>query len=122
MTKERKIAIQMWEHIRDEIKKENPSVQLDLSFAKREFLSKYNVGWKFDCWFCQYIKECIECPLKNNANKYYAYRYGIACVDYWLANNDTADLRKEFRDSDGNVKKSERIKACNRIIETLKNE
>ena len=65
MTKERKLAIKIWEGIVEHCKDED----FNLDYAK-EAASKYN--WKFDCWFCQYVRSserhapyngCAKCPL-----------------------------------------------------------
>ena len=70
MTRERKLAIQMWE----EVKKRLPEwyaesqgyVVADLKCFKTDFCDKNNLYWKYDCWFCQYFRvECDKCPLQS---------------------------------------------------------
>lgn len=81
MTKERKIAIEMWKYIRDSysiyrdyIDKHDGDVEDILCFLKKQFLDDKCVHWAKHCWFCQYIGHrdrclgtyrCKLCPLKS---------------------------------------------------------
>ena len=60
MTRERKLAIQMWQEIVDKCKAgDNFSVVM----LKMEFCKKHNLHWLNDCYFCQYCDSCSSCPL-----------------------------------------------------------
>lgn len=86
MTKERKIAIEMWKYIRDNYNKYSDIVSYyedvdeetvgedALCDLKREFLKDKNIKWAMNCWFCEYIGHrnrifntyrCKLCPLKS---------------------------------------------------------
>ena len=101
MTKERKLAIQLWEEIRNKIiakgKKFNGNSVINY---KSNFCKKHDINWESDCWFCNYIKDCNKCPnckcLKPNGS-------------YIIAINE-------------NLGTSSRINACNIIIGALKGE
>lgn len=83
MTRERRLAIQMWEEI---------SQQQSDSIAtyKADFCREHGLDWKNSCWFCQYVRQdyrkelpsrryipcgynrCQECPI---------YKYGHCTGD-----------------------------------------
>lgn len=64
MTKERRLAIEMWKHIAEEL--ENDSC-VDIIFLKKEFSIKHNIYWIHDCWLCEYFRDdddsCSKCPI-----------------------------------------------------------
>ena len=62
MTKERRLAILMWEEVARQLES-SPDKYVDAIKIKRDFCSKHGLKWKCDCWFCEYIKECSKCPL-----------------------------------------------------------
>lgn len=98
MTKERKLAIEMWKGIRDGI--QNSFVKDDgfsVTTYKENFCKDRNLNWRNDCWFCQYIKECSKCPLG------YCNDSGTL---YYTVNNNWNTLHT-------------RIEACDKIIATL---
>lgn len=80
MTKERRIAIGMWEYIRDQYSSQRVDDGVDLEDyvhnLKGEYLWEHgDPHWAFRCWFCQYIgrrdkhrydfSRCCKCPLKS---------------------------------------------------------
>lgn len=69
MTKERKLAIEMWKGIRDKIQSSFASdhsiTEHDIIMYKNEFCCKHGLRWRCCCWFCQYIPMCIKCPLRS---------------------------------------------------------
>ena len=111
MTKERKLAIQMWEYIKDKIDDFDPSIYYkdeDLGFGKfqcyilslkHEFLKSYDIKWENDCWFCSY---CACVSWKNNCP---------------LSMNGECGIYSELICSET---REERINYCNMIIEILK--
>ena len=67
MTRERKLAIQMWEEIKEQIP-EWPvdKIAVFLRGSKIKFQCENGVEWSIGCWFCQYTREdCSRCPLKS---------------------------------------------------------
>lgn len=67
MTKERRLAVQMWQEIAEAIEKnkERCSVQ----DYKRIFCQKHNLKWQNDCYLCHYFREqCKKCPIFLKAN------------------------------------------------------
>lgn len=115
MTKERKLAIAMWEYIRDNYDRyDEYAREYDeegcydaeedaLCELKRQFLKGKNVKWAMSCWFCQYIGHrgrsfntyrCGLCPLQScETGPYCTLARGCTQIQY--------------------------IDACNQIIEAL---
>lgn len=94
MTKERRLAIEMWTGIAKEIGECN----LNISAFKRKFTKDHNLYWQNDCWFCQYVRNdyryelksrsdideliegCTRCPLfKNSYEKLHKEKCGCSC-------------------------------------------
>lgn len=75
MTKERKLAIQMWEGIKAKLPKWYKTRDVTIServiHYKRDFCVKHDLPWIAHCWFCAYIKFCRDCPLKSCENGVY---------------------------------------------------
>lgn len=66
MTKERKLAIEMWTQIRNSIVSSQQYMDVeDIRDYKRLFCKDHDLKWELSCWFCQYIRDCIKCPLGN---------------------------------------------------------
>lgn len=81
MTKERRLAIEMWERIIVGIKMGTLRSGLAVDRFKSTFCEEHNLNWQHDCWFCQYVRHdyranlpsredieihsnnCYECPL-----------------------------------------------------------
>lgn len=97
MTKERKLAIEMWRGIRDMLSAFDSFTGLSIQEYKREFCREHGLEWEYNCWFCEYMHDdCIGCPLGNCR----------AHSDY----DNVVDDR---------VKKDVRVEACNNIIKAL---
>ena len=120
MTKERRLAIQMWEEIKEVIRTvKRPSAIDELSVAniKYVFIAKHHVQWPHGCWFCQYVRYrdeihgegCQRCPLSDgHADAILGYKSG--CCRNAYSRVVKARLRKT------------KLKACDEIIATLKGE
>ena len=79
MTKERKIAIEMWKYIRDNYKtyreyRDTYEGEDAVHNLKMDFLKGKGINWAMNCWFCEYIghrgrylgtSRCKLCPLKD---------------------------------------------------------
>lgn len=61
MTKQRRLAIQMWEEIVKKLKKGDKL--FNLVIFKMLFCKKHNLDWVNDCYFCQYCRSCTRCPI-----------------------------------------------------------
>ncbi len=119
MTKERKLAIQMWNEIKKLISKNELSDFCSISDFKLKFCKEHNLGWTSNCWFCQYVG-CTRCPLLKNPKKYYHNDRKMACVDYWILSNQRLDMKlKYIDDSNFEIKMSLRLKSCDNIIKVL---
>ena len=109
MTKERRIAIDMWEWIRAnwdmylsfKDSEECPNKEDALLLMKDIYLADKGVNWASNCWFCEYIRSsqrhmrgCRLCPLQSCSSGPY----------HTLANNPTYE---------------EYVDACDQIIEAL---
>lgn len=66
MTKERRLAIEMWEKIVGELEKKNEaeSTCYIICDTKRDFCLSNNLHWENDCWFCQYVRHDYR-PMKS---------------------------------------------------------
>lgn len=118
MTKERKLAIQMWEEIKAHIRDVKRPSDVDASFIwriKLNFMTEHNLDWMHGCWFCQYVRYhdevhgegCQRCPLSNgSADAINGYDSG--CSDNVFATVLDARMRKT------------KLKACDEIIRILK--
>lgn len=96
MTKERKLAIQMWQNIRDMISEFDKLVCIDILLYKDTFCAEHRLWWSWNCLFCQYMPGCSKCPLVHCGPDSW---YAIVKADY----------------TDKNV----RIATCNNIIRAL---
>ena len=119
MTKERRLAIQMWEEIREAIRTAKRPRDVNTEFIrriKRHFTTEYELYWKYGCWFCQYVRYkdvhvhgegCQRCPLSDgSAEAILGHRSG--CWHNAYNRVVYARLRKT------------KLKACDEIIATLK--
>ena len=61
MTKERRLAIQMWQEI---VNKCRSGDNFSVIQFKDEFCKEHNLVWVNSCYFCQYYP-CSKCPLYN---------------------------------------------------------
>ena len=66
MTKEIRLAIQMWEEIVDKCK---AGEDFNVAQFKEDFCKEHNINWTSNCYFCQYLL-CFECPLDKNCHLY----------------------------------------------------
>lgn len=87
MTKERKLAIDMWLWIRERYDEWDDYFWGDsdedgfVEEMKHRFIEEENGGkkpnWHFMCWLCTYIRasglKCKRCPLKSCGASYSAY-------------------------------------------------
>ena len=76
MTKERKLAIQMWQGIKNEIAKNPYLSDIGIYRLKQKFCIQHKLQWNCHCWFCQYIPNCRQCPLRN------CFVYHIVCTSW----------------------------------------
>ena len=96
MTKERKLAIQMWYNIKNKIIYYSYFSDRSIWYYKEEFCKEHNLKWLNHCWFCQYMPKCEYCPLRNCSH---SSVYHIIC---------TSQADKEIR-----------LEACDIIIAAL---
>lgn len=117
MTKERRLAIQMWEEIKSAIiNAEKPSDIDCVSVArlKCKFCVDHKIRWVHDCWFCQYVRYhdnlhgegCQRCPL-SDGNKDAIVGVQTGCTTNAYDRVVNARLRKT------------KLKACDEIIRIL---
>ena len=126
MTKERKIAIKIWEEIKAFILS-SPQDVTSRSFIamKHSITRKHGMYWNCNCWFCHYVRKtvrndegfivdegCDRCPL----HKLVRAAPGDCGCDIGLAQAPYARLANDWTD---NAIKAE---ACDMIIKALKGE
>lgn len=79
MTKERRLAIQMWDMLRAHIRDAERLTGMANTIArlKYRFMVDHNLHWRHGCWFCQYVRYydkvhgsgCQRCPLSDGSSK-----------------------------------------------------
>lgn len=70
MTRERKLAIQMWEEVKKQLPGWGYEPVVELKTLKDNFCLQNGLTWKWDCWFCQYFRgNCGKCPLQSCDHK-----------------------------------------------------
>jgi len=74
MTKERRLAIMMWEEIRVQIRYTTRLKDTRrIADWKRQFCMEHELHWMYGCWLCQYVRYhdelhgegCQRCPLSD---------------------------------------------------------
>lgn len=68
MTKQRRLAIQMWEEIVDKCRS---GEDFNLAEYKADFCKKHGLHWLANCYFCNYFYTCSKCPLDDNCGQVY---------------------------------------------------
>ena len=121
MTKERRLAIEMWEQIVAALERGDQYPLYGKSEAtkiKARFCREHNLWWKCNCWFCQYVRKdwrdmpsrediephengCQKCPL-------YKERMDILSDDDCGWTNDKQTLWTRVSDY-GDVEAARRI-------------
>lgn len=73
MTKERRLAIEMWEQIVEALeqgKHDKRYARPIASVIKDEFCEAHNLKWKCNCWFCQYMRhDYRDIPSREHIRK-----------------------------------------------------
>lgn len=128
MTKERKLAIEMWQAMRELVSKGQIADALNMLKAKQMWLEAHGIDWYSECWFCNYFRKDIEdgfsednedcfddeeeitsmtpkCPL----NPYHPFRCHGRCEQYTIACNEKYPMEQ-------------RLAAVDNIIKALKGE
>ena len=72
MTKERKLAIKMWEEIVKKCQLGYSTSSFNIVSFKDKFCRKHKLSWTNSCYFCQYCKSCSNCPLGNYCSSIYS--------------------------------------------------
>ena len=78
MTRERKLAIQMWEEIKKAVIDAKRPTDIDVFAVTRikdAFEKQHNLHWQHGCWLCQYVRYhdelhgegCQRCPLSDGS-------------------------------------------------------
>lgn len=118
MTKERRLAMQMWEEIRAHIRDVKRPKDVDAQFIrelKDRFMQEHELNWPHGCWFCKYVRYydkthgegCQRCPLSDGYSSTILGETS-GCADNAFHRVLHARMRKT------------KLKACDEIIATLK--
>ena len=124
-TKQKDLAVQMWEEIKDRIEEE-PDREIER--FKLLFCKEHGVKWKCNCILCEAYHDSpscsIECPLMRKAMDKYGDEMkerGINCgcsnrivSDYAIA----LDIDQHF--NRGHYSLEKRLKAIDNIIKAIK--
>lgn len=68
MTKQRRLAIKMWEEIVDKCRS---GEDFNLAEYKTDFCKKHGLKWLANCYFCNYFYSCEKCPLDDKCVQVY---------------------------------------------------
>lgn len=68
MTKQRRLAIQMWQEIADKCRS---GEDFNLVDYKTDFCKKHGLKWLANCYFCNYFDRCEKCPLDDKCGQVY---------------------------------------------------
>ena len=60
MTKERKLAIEMWQDIREKISNGTIHTGIAMYDFKLDWLKAHNIDWYDGCWLCHYFRKARE--------------------------------------------------------------
>ena len=116
MTKERKLAVQMWRMIREIVRRrKRPVSAIELFEIKGDFCKEHNIKWRHKCWFCQYVRNnmpdydegCQRCPLADKTDEDVMEGQRTGC-DYGIYDEVLYGKTVEVR-----------VAACNKIIQAL---
>jgi hypothetical protein len=73
MTKERRLAIEMWEQIVEALeqgKHDKRHARPIASVIKDGFCEEHDLKWKCECWFCQYMRhDYRDIPSRRNISE-----------------------------------------------------
>ena len=69
MTKQRRLAIQMWQEIVDKCRS---GEYFNLFEYKTDFCKKHDLVWQANCYFCNYFDPCSKCPLDDKCGQVYS--------------------------------------------------
>lgn len=129
MTKERRLAIEMWEQIVDALddgKHGKYCARPIVSNIKEAFCEEHNLKWKADCWFCQYVRHDYRYRLPSR--RYIAPRYNGCqkCPLYkegkGIFEDDDCGCENTKATLWGQVCEEGNVDAAKRILELLKGE
>lgn len=80
MTKERRLAVQMWQEIGEAIEKNKE--RCSVHDYKRMFCQKHNLKWRNDCYLCHYFRgQCKKCPIFFKSKLVCGEKYSLY---YWV--------------------------------------
>ena len=124
MTKERKLAIEMWKQIRKEIEFKGMFFNtISMMNLKAKFTMSNNLDWECNCWFCQYVRRgkssrlslgtegCNLCPIATEEAKLNPCVCGCVGKDSLFQMAMNIHLRTKVR-----------LEACDKIIKALEGE
>ena len=117
MTRERRLAIQMWEEIKAHIRDAKRPSDIDAGWImlfKHAFCADRNISWFHNCWFCKYVRYhdevhgegCQRCPL-SDGHKDAILGFDSGCCKNAYSRVLNAKQRKT------------KLKACDEIIRIL---
>ena len=117
MTRERRLAIQMWEEIKKAIIDTKRVSDIDthaIAVLKCEFCHINELNWQHGCWFCKYVRYhdkvhgegCQRCPL-SDGHEGAIIGYESGCCKNAYHRVVCARMRKT------------KLKACDEIIRIL---
>lgn len=117
MTRERRLAIQMWEEIKKAVIDAKRPMDINAEFVaqfKYVFCAKHEISWLHGCWFCKYVRYhdnlhgegCQRCPL-SDGHKGAILGYESGCCEN--AYNRVLNARQ----------RKTKLKACDEILRIL---
>ena len=123
-TKQKELAVQMWEEVKDRIA-EDPD--FDIEFLKLRFCKEHGIKWKCNCLLCEeyhgFPRCASECPLMRKAMKkhgHYMEEHNINCgCSNKIASDYAIALDIDQRFNHGSYTLEKRLKAIDNIIKAI---
>lgn len=121
MTKERKLAVEMWEIIRQAIENNKHLIHSDISEIKKKFCKEHHLEWVSGCWFCTYVrKSVLSRGRRKGCNACPIARFDDPLGIFFGCDKDS--LYAIVLNHRNNFSIEERLEACDKIIKALEGE
>lgn len=116
MTKERRLAIEMWQYIR---KKTSQICGPELYKAKLDWIRAHNIAWYSECWFCHYFRQVADSEYYEGEHKSKSFKCPLNCKRQYPCDGHCVQYSIVYS---SNKSLEQRLAAVDNIIKALKGE